>query len=65
MMNFYNTNPDFKDYVDKYCTKHQIGVEEALEHKLVKEVSEYYKEFKVGSRSVQGEMGDLEPMQTQ
>lgn len=65
MKNFYDTNSDFKDYVDKYCTKHQLTVEVALEHKLVKEVAKYYKEFKVGSRSVQGEIGYLEPIQTQ
>ena len=44
MKEFYNTNTDFKNYIDKYCKKHKCTVEEALQHKLVKEVYEQYKE---------------------
>lgn len=44
MKEFYNSNADFKTYIDKYCKKHKCTVEEALEHKLVKEVYEQYKE---------------------
>ena len=29
MEEFYNSNADFKDYVDKYCKKHGCTVEEA------------------------------------
>lgn len=43
MKEFYNSNADFKAYVDKYCKKHKCTVEEALEHALVKDVYEYYK----------------------
>ena len=43
MKEFYNSNADFKDYVDKYCKKHGYTVEETLEHALVKDVYEYYK----------------------
>lgn len=38
---FYNSNADFKAYVDKYCKKHKYTVEEALEHALVKDVYEF------------------------
>ena len=44
MKEFYNSNPDFKNYMDKYCKKHKCTVEEALKHKLVKAVYEQYKE---------------------
>ncbi len=44
MRELYNTNPDFKAYVDKYCIKHNITVDQALEHYLVKDAAEYYLE---------------------
>ena len=39
---FYNSNKDFKRYVDLYCRKTGITVDEALEHTLVKDVANYY-----------------------
>ena len=38
----YNKSEDFKEYVDKYSTKHKISVNEALTHKLVQEVAKMY-----------------------
>lgn len=42
----YQTNNDFKTYVDKYAEHHMdakpIFVEEALKHNLVKEVADMY-----------------------
>ena len=38
MMIFYNNNKDFKTYVDKYCKKHEITIDEAMEHKLIRQV---------------------------
>ena len=43
-METYNSNKNFKDFVDKYCTKHEISVEEALKHFIVREVEKTYKE---------------------
>lgn len=43
-MELYNTNKDFRTYVDRYCKKHQIPVEEAVQHELVKEVGKMYME---------------------
>ena len=43
-MEFYNTNQDFRDYVDKHCRKHKCTVEEALTHAIVQEVEKMYKE---------------------
>ena len=42
MRELYDTNPDFKAYVDKYCIKHNITVDQALEHYLIKDAAEYY-----------------------
>lgn len=38
MEEYYNNNPDFKIFVDKYCKKHCLTVEEALQHEVVKQV---------------------------
>lgn len=43
MVEFYNTNKDFKDYVDKYALQHRMMVEDALTHSLIHEVYIYYK----------------------
>ena len=43
-MSLYETNQDFKEYVDRYSNKHKITVEEALTHALVQEVGKMYKE---------------------
>ena len=37
----YETNTEFKEYVDKYATKHLISIEDALCHKLVHEFWNY------------------------
>jgi len=39
----YNMDPDFKAYVDKYIAKHNLTLEEAFKHKLVKLYREYLK----------------------
>jgi hypothetical protein len=36
MTSLYELNTDFKTFVDKYCTKHNLTVEQALEHRIVK-----------------------------
>ena len=44
MKDFYNSNTDFKEYVERYCKKHKCTVEEALKHKVVEDVCEQYRE---------------------
>ena len=44
MKDLYNTNKDFKDYVDRYCKNKPFGVNEALRHIHIKLVGQYYKE---------------------
>lgn len=34
----YEYNARFREYVDKYCKKHGISVEEALGHEIVRQV---------------------------
>jgi hypothetical protein len=41
---YYDSNYDFKSYVDSYCIKHHISLDVALTHKEVKEAALYYKE---------------------
>ena len=40
----YDENEDFKWYVDRYCVKHRISVDEALQHYLVQMAGKMYKE---------------------
>lgn len=40
----YAENEDFKRYVDRYCTKHECAVTEALDHVLVQMVGRQYQE---------------------
>lgn len=40
----YAENEDFKRYVDRYCTKHRVSVDEALQHYLVRMAGRTYKE---------------------
>lgn len=44
MIDYYCTNPDFKDYVDKYARDKRISVDEALRHELVRQTYLYYRE---------------------
>lgn len=45
MRQLYQTNKDFKDYVDRYCKNHNEGrsitLEEALTHKVVQDYAEW------------------------
>lgn len=45
MQDFYNTNKDFRDYVDRYCRNKPFGANEALRHIQVQLVGRYYKEL--------------------
>ena len=48
----YKVNEDFKLYVTKYCHKHEIMVEEALQHAMVRSAAEYYYAVETGKKSV-------------
>ena len=38
----YGTMPDFKVYVDRYCKSYGVSIQEALRHRLVRNVADYY-----------------------
>lgn len=42
MREYYDTIPDFKEYVDKYAAKHYLTVDEALEHAVIKNYLQFY-----------------------
>ena len=44
MEEFYNTNADFKAYVDKYIVKESVSLNTALSHKIVRNYAEYLME---------------------
>lgn len=35
-------NEDFKQYLLRFCNQHEIPPEEAMQHKTVQDVEEYY-----------------------
>lgn len=43
-MSEYAINKEYKDYVDKYSRDNKITPEEAVEHKIVQNAEEYYRE---------------------
>lgn len=44
---FYNTNADFRLYVDKHCESSGDSIEEALDKYIIKQVANYYKDQEV------------------
>lgn len=44
MKELYKNNADFREYVNRYCKSHNLNVEEALQHVIVKEVAKEYAE---------------------
>lgn len=50
---FYNSNDDFRNYVDLYSAHYtqgmSISVKEALSHEIVRQVYERYKEIEEGN----------------
>lgn len=50
----YLNNQSFKKYVDKYCKKHQVSTDDAMKHKLVQNVAQYYITKGVGGSDAPG-----------
>lgn len=42
----YETDADFKEYVDRFCAIHNLTVEEAFDFNLLREYARYIKENK-------------------
>ncbi len=59
-MEEYEINEAFHNFVDAYCKKHEISVETALTHALVKEVGAAYKETRLeGEKAGDGSKTDI------
>ena len=43
-MSEYATNEEFREYVDRYSRDNNITHEKAVEHKIVQNAKEYYRE---------------------
>lgn len=41
---YYNTNKDFKSYVDRLCKQNRMSAEEALKTSIARRVAEHYQE---------------------
>lgn len=44
MKQFYESNSDFRDYVEKFRRDRDLTVDEALQHASVREAEMYYRE---------------------
>lgn len=42
---FYESNQDFQKYVNRYCITYRVTTEVALQHRLVLDVMQYYKDL--------------------
>ena len=49
-MEEYNINPEFHEYVDKFCKDHKLTPEQAVEHKIVQYVLEEYRHKRINCR---------------
>jgi hypothetical protein len=48
----YKVNEGFRQYVTKYCRKHECTVEESFTHSIVQSAAEYYESAELGKISV-------------
>lgn len=40
----YKYNKKFRNYVDKYCEMHKIGLDEAMKHPVIRQAYLHYRE---------------------
>ncbi len=51
MRSLYDTSAGFKQYVDRYCQKHEIDRETAFTHSVIRNAFEYYENAEKGKIS--------------
>lgn len=49
MLNLYNSNADFRAYVDAYMRNKDVKLEDVLEEKIVQEVGKIYEDERTWS----------------
>ena len=52
MKEFYESNDDFRRYVDRECIEHNLTIDACLERSWVRNAYEYYKNAEKGKISV-------------
>ena len=52
LITFYQTNDDFRVYLDKYCDKHGLTVEAAVKHLVVRCVAKEYKDIEDARQNI-------------
>ena len=52
MRSFYENNEAIRNYVDRYCVKHEIDLETAFTHSVIRNAYEYYENAEKGKISV-------------
>ena len=52
LITFYQTNEDFREYLDKYCDKHNVSVETAVNHLVVRYVAKEYKDIEDARQNI-------------
>lgn len=48
----YKVNEGFKQYVEKYCRKHNCTVVESFDHSTIRNAAEYYEAAELGKQTV-------------
>ena len=51
LIEFYQTNANFYDYLNKYVAMHDLAITDAITHKAVMAVAEYYLEVENDRRN--------------
>lgn len=51
MMERYQNDKNFREYIDRFCATYNRAVEDALQLALVREVAEYYRDVESGRLS--------------
>lgn len=51
LIEFYEKNLDFREYLDKYVAVHDLTITDAVTHKAVMAVAEYYLEVENDRRN--------------
>ena len=54
----YNNNKNFRQYVNKYCKEYGLTVAEALQHSIVREVEEQHKKNAASVADYRGQFMD-------
>lgn len=48
----YKVNEGFRQYVERYCRKHEILTDTAFQHSMVRSAAEYYEGLETGKTKV-------------